>query len=185
MPRLISATIIGLLTTACGHYGTTIQGSPRMPEPTEIDVVADSTVTAVDGAEPATLAASEWLRYQVISLAKGCRGNYRFIVRQDGAVFLARNRRSDCSPPQRFDVPYPATPTVTLDEDARAALKAMIERVGFFQLSGGWKSRGGVDDGAMTILDVAGPAGLHRVIVEQGEHPAVKAIHDEVMRHLR
>lgn len=156
-----------------------------MPEPTELDVVADPTVTAVDGAEPPALAPGEWLRYQVISLAKGCRGNYRFFVRHDGAVFLARNQRSDCPPPQRFDVAYPAAPTATLDDAARVSLKVTIERVGFFQLPGGWRSRGGVDDGAVMILDVAGPSGPHRVVVQQGEHPAVKAIHDEVMRHLR
>jgi hypothetical protein len=185
MPRLISAAIVGLLAVACGHNDTITRGTPRMPETTELDVVADPAVTAIDGAEPPTLADGEWLRYQIISLAKGCRGNYRFVVRHDGAVFLARNQRSDCPPPQRFDVSYPAAPTVTLDKDARVALKATIERVGFFQLAGGWKSRGGVDDGAMVILDVTGPAGPHRVVVEQGEHSAVKAIHDEVMRHLR
>jgi len=156
-----------------------------MPEPTELDVVADPTVTAVEGAEPAALAAGEWLRYQVISLAKGCRGNYRFVVRRDGTMFLARNQRSDCPPPQRFDAAYPAAPSASLDAQARAALEATIARVGFFQLAPGWKSRGGVDDGAMMILDIAGPSGPHRVVVQQGEHPAVKAIHDEVMRHLR
>jgi hypothetical protein len=185
MPRLISAAIAGLLAAACGHPDTTSPGNPRMPAPTELDVVADPTITAVDGAEPPTLADGEWLRYQIISLAKGCRGNYRFVVRHDGAVFLARNQRSDCPPPQRFDVSYPAAPTATLDPEARAALKATIDRVGFLQLAGGWKSRGEVDDGAMVILDVAGPAGPHRVVVQQGEHSAVKAIHDEVMRHLR
>jgi hypothetical protein len=37
----------------------------------------------------------------------------------------------------------------------------------------------------MAILDVAGPGGPHRVVVERGDHPAVKAIHDAVMAHVR
>jgi len=189
MACLRSAAIVGLLTVACGHGDSRSTSlapeSSRMSDPVEFEVVADPNVTAVDGAEPAALAAGEWLRFQMISLAKGCRGNYRFVVRRDGAALLARNQRSDCPPPQRFDTPYPAAPTATLDGAARAAVQATIDRVGFFQLATGWRNRAGVDDGAMMILDIAGPAGLHRVVVMQGEHPAVKAIHDEVMRHLR
>jgi hypothetical protein len=191
MPRPLTAAIVGLLV-GCGHADAPREAHPQathtqetpMAEP-ELEVVADPTITAVDGAEPPTLAPAEWLRYQVISLAKGCRGNYRFIVRRDGAVLFARNRRSDCTPPERFDVPYPAAPTATLDSAARASLAATIERVQFFQLAPGWRNRGGVDDGAMAILDVAGPSGPHRVVVQQGGHPAVKAIHDAVMAHVR
>jgi hypothetical protein len=119
MACLRSAAIVGLLTVACDHGDSRSTAlapeSSRMPDPIELEVVADPNVTAVDGAEPAALAAGEWLRFQMISLAKGCRGNYRFVVRRDGAALLARNQRSDCPPPQRFDTPYPAAPTATLD----------------------------------------------------------------------
>lgn len=189
MAHLRIATLVGLLTVACGHGGspptTPTPESPGMTDPVAPEVVVDPNVTAVDGAEPMRLATDDWLRFQMISLAKGCRGNYRFVVRRDGAALLARNQRSDCPPPQRFDTPYPATLTARLDGAAQAALQATIDRVGFFQLAPGWRSRAGVDDGAMMILDIAGPAGTHRVVVMQGEHPAIKEIHDEVMRHLR
>lgn len=156
-----------------------------MSPPIALEVIEDPQVVAVDGAEPPALDDGRWLRYQLISLGKGCRGNYRFEVRRDGAVFWARNQRSDCAPPQRFDVEYPAEPTAVLDEAARAALQAKIDEVGFFALPGAWRNPRGVDGGAMAILDIAGPVGAHRVILQQGEHPAVTAIHDEVMRHLR
>ena len=36
----------------------------------------------------------------------------------------------------------------------------------------------------MEILDVASPAGPHRIVVEGGKHPALVGLYDEVMRHV-
>jgi hypothetical protein len=146
---------------------------------------SDPSLKPVEGADVSPLPEGALLRYQVIRLGVGCRGNYRFILYRDGRVFMQENgSRSGCEAPQRFDAPYPETPMATLSKEVVDAVVTLIREREFFRLSIGYRPPQRRFDGAMQILEVALDDTSHRVILEKVEHPVVSAIRDAVLTPL-
>ncbi len=135
-----------------------------------------------EGADLSPLPAGALVRYQVLSLMKGCRGNLRFVLYDDGRFFVQRNVRGDCPYPQRFDAPLPAGPSRTLAAADMAAIRAVVAAQRVDTLADGYRPQRGVDDGAEEILEVVlAPGRVKRIVAMQVEHPAINAIRDRIL----
>ncbi|WP_428268379.1 hypothetical protein [Haliangium sp.] len=165
------------------------QPTPAADEPSkpmdDPNLQSDPGLEPVDGAEVTPLPSGALMRYQIIRLGVGCRGNYRFLLHADGRVFMQENgARANCEPPQRFDADYPAEPMGTLTQAQVDEIKALMRKHDFFALSVGYKRPNRRFDGAMEILEVQLEGKTHRVVLEKVEHPAVSALRDAVLTPL-
>lgn len=164
------------------------EGEPEPPEGEEEAEVkehphSDPSLEPIEGADLSPLPDSAILRYQVLRLERGCRGNYRMVLHEDGKVFYQENQKdAECEPPQRFDAPLPDEPRKTLDEEKVAEIKELIRERGFFDLKRGYRQP--ARDGAQEILEVQLDGKTHRVVVQFVDQPVVSAIRDAVLEPL-
>ena len=140
----------------------------------------DPPLTPVEGAEADALPREVFVRFQSLYMGDGSRGNYRVKLLDDGRVFVQENKRADLFAPERYDAPYPETPTRTLDAATMKRLRAQVESRGFFAMSPGY--RGVMDGGSMQILEIRLAGKQHRVIVDRVHHAEFEALRDDILR---
>ena len=116
----------------------------------------------LEGREQAPLSADTFLRYQRIGLTPAIDTNGRFELHRDGRLYAAVNEAAPPLAAERFNVALPDTPTLTLDADGLAAVRAALERVEFFE-SPVYVAHEGVRDGAFSIVTAARETSVHEV----------------------
>lgn len=117
----------------------------------------------LDGRDTAPLGEGGLVRFQQISMAPGISKNFRMLVMEDGRCYVARNDGSRPEDRQAiYNVPVPQEPTMTLPEEAVAAIRAKLDEVAFFTQES-YVEQTGVKDGSLSIVTARRGGNEHEV----------------------
>jgi len=108
------------------------------------------------------------------------KGNLRFRVDQDGAMYAQRNDE-DLIDHHGWASDYPAAPQGRLD-DPEASLATILDQHGFFEMAASYAS-GQRRDGSLQVLAWHGPR-AHTVRVDRDKVPAFEQLVGHLIREL-
>ncbi|HEX9989654.1 MAG TPA: hypothetical protein VGE45_14420 [Chloroflexia bacterium] len=114
------------------------------------------------------------VRFQLINRGKNPRPNYRWVLYEDGRLFLARHS-GDTSGDYRtpFDTELPAKPTEVLSPDAVNEVKEQLDQARFLGQAPYYLDPT-VDDGGSYVVTARINGKVHEVIYEAYSPPLVK-----------
>lgn len=119
------------------------------------------------------LPAGALLRLQVINRGKNPIPNYRWLLYDDGRLFLARHSGDTSDPRTPFDTPLPDRPTRTLDQARVEQVRQRLAADGFSRQPP-YQADPRVDDGAFTVVTARLDGGVHEVIYDAYAPPLVE-----------
>jgi len=141
----------------------------------------------VEGAVPGTiddrvkqrdttpLPGGAWLRFQAISRAPDPRTNHKWVLHDDGRLFLAWHSR-DSEGEAPFDTDYPDEPTTVLDGAVVGELRKLVEAEGVAS-SAPFVQSPDVEGGMWRIVTVRGDDGrVHEVIYDRVKNPLLERL---------
>jgi hypothetical protein len=185
-PTAVAAVMVlaVALTAGCGDRsddGASGATASSSTSTVAVSTTASTTSTAVEPGVDPELAARDRdplppgavVRYQSISRSPDPRSNHRWVLHENGDLFLSMHT-PDTAGAAPFDTPYPAAPTRRLPASEVAEIKALMDDVAFFELpavvaregeGGRWQVVTARDDGREheVVFDRAGNALVDRL----------------------
>lgn len=116
------------------------------------------------------LPAGAFLRFQSISHSPDPRTNHRWVLYDDGRLYLAFHS-GDTEGAVPFDRPLPSRPTRTLATAEVAELRDLIEKSDFPRLPALLSSQG--EGGMWQVVSARVGNRIHEVIFDRARHPIV------------
>jgi YD repeat-containing protein len=111
-----------------------------------------------------------WLRFQAIARAPDPRTNHRWVLYDDGRLYLAWHSR-DSEGDAPFDTDLPDEPTVVLDGATVSELRALVDAGGVAS-SPPFVQAPDVEGGMWRVVTVRSPDGtVHEVIYDRAGNP--------------
>jgi hypothetical protein len=124
------------------------------------------------------LPATALVKFQSLARGPNVAGNYRWVLHDDGRLFVARNSADAAATGAVFDTALPATPTKTLPP---ATVKAVEQRLrdAKFATQPPYQANPSTQDGSWYIVTARLDGKLHEVIYD-AYYPALVTYLDEI-----
>lgn len=147
--------------TSATRMGDAVGG----PVPSELDV-------RLERRDDSALDDRTVVRFQRINRGPDPSINYRWLLYDDGRIFVARHSGDTSDPYEPFDTPLPDTPTAVLGDDEVAALRAGLQEADFSSQAP-YQVDETVEDGVFTVVTARLGGSVHEVIYEAVQPPPV------------
>ncbi len=116
-----------------------------------------------------------WLRFQAISRSPDPRTNHRWVLHDDGSLFLAWHSR-DSEGDAPYDTELPSEPTTVLDAPVVDELRALVDEQGVAS-SAPFVQSPDVEGGMWRIVTVrSGDGRVHEVIYDRVKNPLLERL---------
>jgi hypothetical protein len=128
------------------------------------------------GRDTSLLPAGAFLRFQAIAHGPDPRSNHRWVLYDDGRLYLAFHS-ADSEGAAPFDTPLPTTPTATLPTTTVGELRALLRADGFASLSPYQAGPRGAEDGMVRVVTARARDGsVHEVVYDRVDNTLLTAL---------